>query len=368
MVGYLTLGDVCKTWSGMSILSKCVEGPHEGKDVNQNGVYMKLFGLLRFMVPVLLAMVSATGSAQDTAAYPTKPVKFIVPAAAGGPTDVVARLVAEKLTTSLGQPVLVENRPGASLMLGTSAVAKSAPDGYTMLFTTSTPIVIVPFTLKNVPYDVQKDFTTVSHMGSTPLVLYVNATSSITNLKQLLDEVKAKPLTASYGSYGNGTSAHLLGEMLVRQTGVRMVHVPYKGVAPELQDLIGGQIMMAVADIGSAGPLVKGGRIRPVAVTGTRRSPVLPEVGTFAEQGVLGMEPFSPWWGLFAPQQTPPAIVDRVSGEIAKLVRTPEFNAKLLSFGIDPTGTTPAQSNELTRGDMAKWQAIIRELSHITFE
>ncbi len=329
---------------------------------------MKLFQLFKYVVPAVLAIASVSGSAQDAAAYPNKPVKFIVPAAAGGPTDVVARLVAEKLTVSLGQPVLVENRPGASLTLGTSAVAKSAPDGYTMLFTTSTPIVMVPFTLKNVPYDVQRDFTTVSHVGSTPLVLYVNASSSVTNLKQLLDEVKAKPTTASYGSYGNGSSAHVLGEMLIRQTGVKMVHVPYKGVAPELQDLIGGQIMMAVADIGSAGPLVKAGRIRPVAVTGTRRSPVLPEVGTFAEQGISAMEPFSPWWGLFAPQQTPSAIVERVSGEIAKLVRTPEFNAKLLGFGIDPTGTTPAQSNELTRGDMAKWQAIIRDLSHITFE
>ena len=329
---------------------------------------MKLFQVFKYVVPAVLAIASGSSPAQDAAAYPNKPVKFIVPAAAGGPTDVVARLVAEKLTVSLGQPVLVENRPGASLMLGTSAVAKSVPDGYTMLFTTSTPIVMVPFTLKNVPYDVQRDFTTVSHVGSTPLVLYVNATSSVTNLKQLLDEVKAKPTTASYGSYGNGSSAHVLGEMLIRQTGVKMVHVPYKGVAPELQDLIGGQIMMAVADIGSAGPLVKAGRIRPVAVTGTRRSPVLPEVGTFAEQGISAMEPFSPWWGLFAPQQTPSAIVERVSGEIAKLVRTPEFNAKLLGFGIDPTGTTPAQSNELTRGDMAKWQAIIRDLSHITFE
>ena len=325
--------------------------------------------LLKLVPPLVLGVVAASATAQDAAApFPNKPVRFIVPAAAGGPTDVVARLVAERLTQSLGQTVLVDNRPGASLMLGTSAVAKSAPDGYTLLFTTSTPIVMVPFTIKNVPYDVQKDFTTVSHLGSTPLVLYVNAASTITNLKQLIDEVKAKPQNANYGSYGNGSSAHVLGEMLVRQAGVKMVHVPYKGVAPELQDLIGGQIMMAVADIGSAAPLVKGGRIRPVAVTGTRRSSVLPDVGTFAEQGISGMEAFSPWWGLFAPQQTPQAVVDRVSGDIAKLVRTPDFNARLLSFGIDPTGTTPAQANELTRNDMAKWQAIVRDLSHIQFE
>ena len=325
--------------------------------------------LLKLVPPLVLGVVAASATAQDAAApFPNKPVRFIVPAAAGGPTDVVARLVAERLTQSLGQTVLVDNRPGASLMLGTSAVAKSAPDGYTLLFTTSTPIVMVPFTIKNVPYDVQKDFTTVSHLGSTPLVLYVNATSPFTNLKQMLDEVKAKPASGSYGSYGNGSSAHVLGEMLVRQAGVKMVHVPYKGVAPELQDLVGGQIMAAVADIGSAAPLVKGGRIRPIAVTGTRRSPVLPEVATFAEQGISGMEPFSPWWGLFAPLQTPQAVVDKLSAEVAKIVKTADFNAKLLSFGIEPTGTTSAQANELTRNDMAKWQAIVRDLSHIQFE
>ena len=322
---------------------------------------------LKMLAPLWLAAATVSATAQDDA-YPNKPVRFIVPAAAGGPTDVVARLAAERLSVSLGQPVLVENRPGASLMLGTSAVAKSAPDGYIMLFTTSTSIVMVPFSLKNVPYDVQKDFTTVSHLGSTPLVLYVNATSSITNVKQLIDEIKAKPQSANYGSYGNGSSAHVLGELFVRQAGVKMVHVPYKGVAPELQDLIGGQILMAVADIGSAAPLVKGGRIRPVAATGTRRSSVLPDVGTFAEQGVSGMEPFSPWWGVFAPRQTPQAVVDKMSGEIAKLVKTPDFNARLLAFGIDPTDTTPAQANELTRGDTARWQAIVKDLSHIQFE
>lgn len=315
---------------------------------------------------LILAVPAAR--AQDAARYPSKPIRFIVPASAGGPSDVIARLIAEKLTQSLGQTVLVENRPGAGLVLGTNAVAKADPDGYTLLFTTSTPIVMVPFTQKKVPYDVQKDFTTVSHIGTTPLVVYVNGSTSITTVRQMLDVAKAKPETANYGSYGNGSSAHVLGEFLIRQTGVKMTHVPYKGVAPELQDLVGGQIMIAVADIGSAAPLAKAGKIRPIAVTGTKRSSVLPDIPTFAEQGITGMEPFSPWWGLFAPQQTPKAIVDQLSAEVAKIVRTPDFNARLVAFGIDPSGTTSAQGNELTRVEMAKWQAIIKDMSHINFD
>lgn len=302
------------------------------------------------------------------ARYPTRPIRFIVPAAAGGPSDVVARLFAEKLGHSLGQAVVVENKPGASLTLGTAAVAQAQPDGYTLLFTTSTPIVMVPFTLKKAPYDVQRDLTTVSHIGSTPLVLYVNASSPIQNLKQLADAARAHPEKANYGSYGNGSSAHVLGEILNRQMGLKMVHVPYKGVAPELQDLIGGNLTTAVADIGTAAPLVKGGKIRPIAVTGNKRSSVLPEIGTFAEQGVQGMEAFSPWWGVFAPAQTPRPIVDQLSAEIAKIVRMPDMQARLATFGIDATGTSAAQANEITKTDMAKWQAILKEVSYINFE
>lgn len=300
--------------------------------------------------------------------YPTKSIRFIVPASAGGPSDVVARLVAEKLGQALGQPVLVENKPGASLTLGTAAVAQASPDGYTLLFTTSTPIVMVPFTLKKPPYDVQRDLTTVSHLGTTPLVLYVNAASPIHNVRELVAAAKDKPDSASYGSYGTGSTAHVLGEMLNRQTGLKMVHVPYKGVTPELQDLIGGQILTATADVGTAGPLVKAGRIRPIAVTGNKRSSQLPDVPTFAEQGVSGMAPFSPWWGVFAPAQTPKPIIDQLSKEVAKIVQGGDVHARLLDFGVDPTGTNAAQAAEITRADMARWQAIIREVSYINFE
>jgi tripartite-type tricarboxylate transporter receptor subunit TctC len=325
--------------------------------------------LIRALALALLMTVPLAESAQTSEQnYPSRVVRFIVPASAGGPSDIVARLVADKLGQALGQPVIVENRPGGSLMIGTGAVAKSEPDGYTLLVTTSTPIVTVPFTMKNVPYDVQQDLTTVSHLGSTPLVLYVASASPAKTLKDVLDIAKAKPEQANYGSYGTGSSAHILNEHVVRQTGVKMVHVPYKGVAPELQDLVGGQILTAVADIGSAAPLVLGGQIRPVAVTGSKRSTLLADIPTFAEQGVAGLEPFSPWWGVFAPKKTPKPIVDKLSSEIQRIVKSPEFNAKMASLGIEPTGMLSEEADRTTRDEMDRWKGIIANLSDVKFE
>lgn len=313
----------------------------------------------------LASLAPATWS-QDR--YPSRPIKFVVPAAAGGPSDVVARIVADKLGQALGQAVVVDNKPGNAQILGTAMVAQANPDGYTLLFTTSTPIVMVPATIKKPPYDVQRDLTTVSHLGTTPLVVYANAALPINNIKQLADYAKSKPETSNYGSYGAGSSAHVLGEMLNKQLGTKIVHVPYKGVAPELQALAGGELTFGVADIGTAKALVAAGKIRPIAVTGTQRAPALPDVATFAEQGITGMEPFSPWWGLFAPAKTPGAIIDQVAAEVAKIVKSPEVRERFLGFGIDPSGTTAAQGNEMTRADMAKWQAIIKDVSYIKFE
>ncbi|MDQ8732798.1 tripartite tricarboxylate transporter substrate binding protein [Bradyrhizobium sp. LHD-71] len=324
--------------------------------------------IIRTMIAATTLIGATAAIAQAAETYPSRLVKMIVPASAGGPSDIVARLVADKLGQALGQPVIVENRPGGSLMIGTGAVAKSDPDGYTLLVTTSTPIVTVPFTMKNVPYDVQQDLITVSHLGSTPLVLYVANANPAKSLKDVLEIAKAKPEQANYGSYGTGSSAHILNEHVIKQTGVRMVHIPYKGVAPELQDLVGGQILTAVADIGSAAPLVQGGQIRPVAVTGSRRSTLLADVPTFAEQGVTGLEPFSPWWGVFAPRKTPTAVVDRLSREIQKIVKSPEFNAKMASLGIEPTGLSWDEADRTTRDEMNRWKGIVANLSDIKFE
>lgn len=316
----------------------------------------------------LLAAGAGPAVAQETERYPARPVRFIVPAAAGGPSDIVARLVAQRLAEPLGQPVVVENMPGAGLMLGTSAVAKARPDGYTLLFTTSTPIVMTPFTVRKVPYDVKRDLTTVAHLGSTPLVMYVNAGAPVRTVREFAEFARARAGQVAYGSYGVGSSAHVLMETLARQLGVKLVHVPYKGVSPQIQDLASGQVVAAVADIGTPAPFVKSGRIRPIAVTGARRASSLPEVPTFGEQGVSGMEPFSPWWGLFAPAATPAPVIARVGTEVVRIVRSPEFTTRLAELGGDATGETAEAAQALVRAEWARWEKIIGELSDIAFE
>jgi len=322
----------------------------------------------RFVVGSLLAGAAPSAMAQEADRYPSRPVRLIVPAAAGGPSDLVARLVAQRLAEPLGQPVVVENMPGAGLMLGTGAVARARPDGYTMLFTTSTPIVMTPFTIRKVPYDVKRDLTTVAHLGATPLVLYVNSAVPVRTVREFAELARAKPGEVVYGSYGVGSSAHVLMEYLARQLGVKLVHVPYKGVSPQVQDLAGGQIVAAVADLGVPAPFVKNGRIRAIAVTGTRRAPALPEVPTFAEQGITGMEPFSPWWGLFAPSATPAPIVTRVGSEVVKIARSPEFVARLSELGGVATGETSEAASAIVRAEWARWERIIADLSDIAFE
>lgn len=322
----------------------------------------------RRMLLLLAVALSAIAPAHAQQAYPHKPIKLVVPASAGGPSDVVARLVGEGLAKALGQPVVVENKPGAAQTLGTAQVAKAEPDGYTLLFTTSTPIVMAPFTRKNLPYDVRKDLITVSHVGTTPLVLYANAAVPVKSVKEMIEAAKAKPGELSYGSYGNGSSAHLLGEYLSKQVGIKLIHVPYAGVSPQITALVGGQIQFAVADIGVPAPFVKDGKLRPLAVTGSRRSASLPEVPTFAEQGVAGMEPFSPWWGLFAPGGTPKAIVDRLSAETVKIVKSPEFRSRFAVFGADATGMDAAASGAALNDELARWARIFAALPNISFE
>lgn len=323
----------------------------------------------------LLAGLLATGAlvpdarAQSGAErYPSRPLKFVVPASAGGPSDLVARMVAQRLAEALGQPVVVENAPGAGMVLGTSTVAKAVPDGHTLLFTTSTPIVMTPFTVKRLPYDVRRDLATVAHLGSTPLVLYVNSATPVRSVREFAEFARARAGELSYGSYGVGSSAHVLMEYLARQLGLKLVHVPYKGVAPQIQDLAGGQIAAAVADVGVPAPFVKLGKLRPIAVTGTRRASALPDVPTFAEQGVAGMEPFSPWWGLFAPAATPAQFVARLGAEVVKIARSPEFVARLGELGGDASGESGDAASAIVRGEWARWERIIAQLSDISFE
>jgi len=317
---------------------------------------------------MLFGMAGLAHGQQDPASYPTRPIHFVIPTPPGGPNDVIGRLIADRLSRSLGQPVIVENKPGASQTLGTAFVAKARPDGYTLLFTSSTPIVMAPFTNKKLPYDATRDLVVISHVGTTPLVLYANAATGARSVKDVIRLAKAQPDAISYGSYGNGSAAHLLGEYFSRQAGLRLVHVPYKGVAPEIADLVGGQVNLGVADIGVPAPFVKAGKLRAVAVAGARRSAVLPEVPTFAEQGIAGMEPFTAWWGMFAPHGTPAPIVERLAAEVGRIVKSPDFAARMTSFGGEPTGLSGGAADAILREELAHWQKIVADLPDIKFD
>jgi tripartite-type tricarboxylate transporter receptor subunit TctC len=301
--------------------------------------------------------------------FPTKPITFVVPAPAGGSSDVIARLIAERLAPVIGQPVVVDNKSGAAQTLGTGFVARAEADGHTLLFTTSTPLVIAPFTHKSLPYDMKRDFTMVTHIGSTPLLLYAHPSLPVSSLTQLLAYARSKkPEELNYGSYGNGSSAHLMGELLNKNASIKLLHVPYKGTAPMIQDLVAGIVQLAICDIGVPAQFVKAGKLKPLAITGTARSPALPEVGTFGEQGVDGMQPFAPWWGVLAPAATPRPIVELVSAEIVKIVKTPDVQSRFAAYGLDATGTTPELGQAMLNADLAQWQKIVAGLPGLKFD
>lgn len=325
--------------------------------------------LLSIATTALSLLASMPSSAQDASqSYPSKPVTLVVPAAPGGPTDVIARMLSERLATALGQPVLVDNKPGATQMLGTHAVARSNADGYTLLFAPSTPIVIVPFTIKQVPYDVKRDLVMVSHIGSTPIVLCTNTSTPVHSIKELVGMAKSNPGALSYSTWGNNSSGHLLGEYLGKQTGIQMIHVGYRGMGPAVSDLIAGQVTFGMADAGTAAPHIKGGKIRALAVAGNSRSHALPDVPTFAEQGIAGMEIFSPWFAVLAPKATPKPIVDKISAAIVRIVKMPDFSERLVTFGVTPTGLEAAESTALLNKELDLWQKTIRALPDIKFE
>jgi len=300
--------------------------------------------------------------------FPTRPLRLVVPYPAGGGTDIVARPIAQRVGEALGKPVVVENKPGASGLLGTDAVAKAAGDGHTLLFTVTSPVVMSIYTYNKLPYNPKTDLQPVAQVSQVPLVLLVNASVPANDLKGFLAYAKSKPKSLSFGSYGTGSVAHVAGEYLNRQAGLDLVHVPYKGTAPALQDLVGGQIVALFGDVGSARPFLKSGQLKAIAVAGSKRAQALPDVPTFAEQGVAGMEPFVGWFGVFAPAATPKPIVARLSAEIAKALKAPEVNAQLIEFGSEPTGTTPERTAEVLRNDWARWERIFNDIGGIKLD
>ncbi|MDN8617465.1 Bug family tripartite tricarboxylate transporter substrate binding protein [Variovorax ginsengisoli] len=307
-----------------------------------------------------LAAVPASAHAQQAPAWPTKPIKYVVPFSAGGVSDGVARLVAQHLGERIGQPVVIENKPGVSGIVGTQSVARSAPDGYTLMGGTITTHAVNPFFNKNLGYEPVSDFVPVNLVGMVSNVLVVPAGSRFSSVAQIVAELKATPDSLTYGTAGAGTSQHLSGQLFQSITHTRMRQIIYKGGSQAMVDLVGGQIDMVFETVAAARPMIDGQRVKVLGVTSSRRLASLPGVPTLAEAGVSDFEMQS-WQGVFAPAGTPKPIVDRLSREIAAIVALPDVQEKLRKLGVEPDGRASEAFTAFQRAEIAKWGKVIQE-------
>ena len=321
---------------------------------------------------VAAATTLSIGSAafpQGAAGYPSKPIRIMVPLSPGGGVDTVTRKLGEKLSAQMGKPIIVENKPGAAGTLGIDAAAKAPPDGYTLVLTAGSAIAINPHVLRKMPYDTAKDLVPVAQVGTTPLVVLVNAANPAKTLREFIAAAKAKPKEATFGSYGNASVGHLLGEALNRAAGIDMVHVPYKGAAPAITDLIGGQVSMAIADFASArahiGP---GGKLKALALSAKKREAAFPNVPTFGEEGLPQLDSMNGWLGVFAPAKTPKDIVGKLAAEIGKALQTPDLKAGLAELGYEATGTPTDKFATIVKQDTERWGAVIQSVGGITLD
>ena len=325
-------------------------------------MYSRRSAIGRVVSTVAVATLMACGINARAADYPNKPIRIVVPYPAGGGTDTIARLMSSQLSQRWGQPVIVDNRPGASGMLGNDIVAKAPGDGYTVLLGI-TALVQIPSLYKKVPYKLS-DLTPVSQTAMSADLVFVPRSSDITSLQALIDKAKAAPGTMNYGSYGNATSSHLHGEQLKMKAGIDMVHVPYQGSGPEMVAMLGGQLSSAFIDATAAYPHITSDKVNIIAVTGAQRHPALPNVPTIAESGYSGFEA-NGWFGFFVPSSTPQPIVDKLGNELATIVKMPEINKRLLAMGLIPVGSTPQSFKSVLQRDAAHWKSIV-DAAHIS--
>ena len=310
------------------------------------------------MRTLLLALMLCAGSA--FAQYPNKPIRMIVPLVPGGNQDIVARAVAEEVSRNLGQPVIVENRPGQSAIIGTQFVKNSPPDGYTLLSVAVT-FARVPAVVKAAGYDATGDFTGVSLVCRIPQVLVVYPGFPAKNLQELIAAAKARPGEVSFGSSGNGSTGHVAAEMFMRMTGTRLLHVAYKGNAQALVDVMGGQINMMFDQVSTSGPQVKGGKVRALGVTTIARTAVLPDVPSLHELGLANFEDVT-WNGIVAPAQTPPAVVSRLHAAIASALSNPDLQKRYLERGIELTASrSPGEFSAYVKSQAEGFAALVRE-------
>jgi len=310
----------------------------------------------QWLVAIGLAAAATGAWAQDS--YPNQPIKLIVPWPAGGSVDIATRILVDQLAINLGQPVVVDNRPGAAGNIGAAAAAKAAPDGYTLLIAT-TPMIINRYVSGIVPIDLSRHFTPISELVNTHYVLAVNPAVA-GSVHDLVAKAKAAPGTMSYASSGNGTQLHLLGEMFKRQAGVNITHVPYKGGPPALADLVGGHVQMMFPGIPVVDPLIRSGQLKPLAVVSKRRLALLPNVPTLAEAGIPNIDS-TEWYGLVAPAGTPDKVVARLAAEVLRVFKTPGVRERLESRGFEPVGGTPKEFAELIDAEQKKWAEVVKQ-------
>ncbi|MDQ6619355.1 MAG: tripartite tricarboxylate transporter substrate binding protein [Pseudomonadota bacterium] len=311
------------------------------------------------LIAFALITVAPVALAQGQS-YPTKPIRLVVPFPPGGATDILARAVAQRWTETLGQSVVVDNRPGAGGNIGSDLVAKAAPDGYTLVMGTVGTHAINPSLYARMPYDHVKDFAPVILVAGVPNVMEVNPSVPARTVAEFIAYAKANPDKINFASSGSGTSIHLAGELFKVMTGVQMTHVPYKGSAPALTDLMGGQVQVMFDNLPPSLPHIKAGKLRALAVTSSTRSPALPDVPTVAEAGVPGYEASS-WFGVLAPAGTPPAVIARLNGEVAKWLATPEAKERMASLGANAVGGSPEDFAAHIRAETAKWAKVVKE-------
>jgi tripartite-type tricarboxylate transporter receptor subunit TctC len=311
----------------------------------------------RLTCALVLASAAATAMAQ---AYPNKPIKLVIPYPPGGIGDTLARELAIQMSLRMGQPVVVESKPGASQMIGAEYVAKSAPDGYTIFLASLSSLVLNVYAQKTMPYDPVKDFAPVSMFFITPLYLVVNPQLPVKNVAEFIAYGKANPGKLTFGSIGTGSSLHLTGEMFKSAAGVDMLHVPYKGSVPAVTDLLGGQIQ-AIFDAGTSSlPQVRAGKLRVLGVSSIKRASGTPDIPTIAEQGVPGFDA-SFWFGIVAPAATPKAVVQKLSSEINEILKQPAVRERYKSNGVEIAGSTPEEMAAQIQADMPRWTEIQRK-------
>jgi tripartite-type tricarboxylate transporter receptor subunit TctC len=317
----------------------------------------------RRLQPILLlawALVTPIASAQSAvSSWPDKPVRFVVPYPPGGGTDVIARIVQERFATLLGQPVVIENRGGAAGSIGTDVVAKSAPDGYTVLFTLSSH-TINPSIYPRLPFNTVRDFEPVGTVASLPQILVANLQLPVNNVAELIALAKARPEGLSFASVGNGSPGHLAGELFKLRTGTKMQHVPYRGGGPAVTDVMGGQVPLLWVSIPAAAQLIKSGKLKALAVSTTRRSAAFPDVPTMQEAGVADFDVDS-WYAMFVPAKTPRPIIDKLNRILNTIVREPEIRDKLLVQGSEGVGGTPEALGKVVDAEIPKWAKLAKE-------